>query len=357
MQIDSDDYRAIHPQNLPYLDIQALQGRPIPLHTFHDGNRWHMWFPMDNGLLQPIRILDSPEGTYLALRSVHGDDAFFPFIDFIYKHIAIRRADSFMSALISDIFNLGASLRKIDLLKASENCVGKSRLVTTELEYLLILCRSMFDLLQEVSSRIWETIQLTDTSINKKNLPSSFRKVVFENNAIRSSQEIQERFGLTPLIARWYSESAPFFCALRSARDAIIHQPVHEPVIYVEDRGFSIGINSSPVSFQKIVRWPEDVSANGKAGPLNYFVAYFVHETLLVCERFADAVRQEIQVPPSFAPKHFFLMRSPNMASLLGIRRILDTDPWSNFTVPEHDLREQYEAESVGHIASSLDDE
>lgn len=356
MPIDPDDYSAIHPQDLPYLELSALQGRPISIYTFHDGSRWKLWVPMENGLLQPLQIADAVEVVYLARKPAHVNDAHFYFLDFIHKHIAVRKADSFISALTSDIFNLGASLRKLDLLRADSTCKGKQRLVSTELEYLLILCRSMFDLLQEVVVRIWETIQLTDISTTKKQLPGSFRKVVLKNGVIRSSQEIQERFGLTPCIATWYSDCAPFFCKLRSARDAIAHQPVHEPVIYVDGRGFSIGVESSPKPFQDMLRWPEEILVKNKVGPLNYFIAYFINETLLACEKFAVAVNQEIKVAPSFAPEHFFFMRSPNMASLQGIRRILKVDPWAEFTIPEQYLLEELEADNIERF-SSLDEE
>jgi len=59
----------------------------------------------------------------------------------------------------------------------------------------------MFDLLQEIVSRIWDTIHLLDTSIEKKKLPASFRRVVLYKDAIQSPQEIQERFGLSPALA------------------------------------------------------------------------------------------------------------------------------------------------------------
>lgn len=352
MQTDPDDYNAIHPQSLPYLEFSALQGRPIPIHTFHNGDKWNLWVPMVNGLLQPLRIADAVETVYLAKKPAHVHDTHFYFLDFIHKHIAVKRADSFVSALTSDIFNLGASLRKLDLLRVDDTCEGKHRLVSTELEYLLILCRSMFDLLQEVAVRIWDTIQLTDTSVAKQKLPGSFRKVVLNNEVIRSSQEIQKRFGLTPCLATWYSECAPFFCNLRSARDAIAHQPVHEPTIYVDDRGFSIGVESSPKPFQNILKWPEEILVQNKTGPLNYFIAHFINETLLACEKFAVAINQEIKVAPSFAPEHFFFMRSPNMASLQGIRRILKTDPWAKFTVSEQYLLRQLKADGIEHFGS-----
>ena len=341
MTIDPDDYSAISPKDLPYLNIEALAGRAIPIHSFHDGNRWNLWFPLENGLLQPLRVHDCIEMIYLASKPVRGSDAYLWFVDFIYKHVDIKHTRSFIAALTSDVFNLGASLRKLDLLQALEDLDGKSRLVTTELEYLLLLCRSMFDLLQEIVSRIWDTVRLLDTSIKKKKLPSSFRNVVLYKGIIQSPQEIRERFGLSPALATWYSECAPFFCKLRDARDAIVHQPIQEPLIYVGDKGLSIGIDSSPLPFRGMIKWPENILENGRIGPLNYFVAHFIHETLASCEKFVAAITQEIEFAPDFAPNYSFFMRSPNLVSLLGIRRVLDVDPWADFTLPEHYFPEQ----------------
>jgi hypothetical protein len=278
---DPDDYSAICAKALPYLDINALEGRRIPLHSFHDGNRWHFWLLEENGRLQPIRVLDCMELPYLASKPVHWSDDYFSFVDFIYKHIDTNHTHSFVESLISDVFNLGASLRKIDLLRALEDCGGKSRLVTTELEYLLVVCRRIFDLLQEIISRIWDTISLLDTSIKKKELPKKFSGVVLHDKAIRSPQEIQDRFGLPPKLATWYSECAPFFNKLKKIRDEIIHQPNRLPLIFFEDKGLSIEVNSS---FGKTIEWPEDILESEQRGPLNYFIAHFIHETLVACE-------------------------------------------------------------------------
>jgi hypothetical protein len=336
MMIEPDDYSAISPEDLPYLNIEALAGRPIPLHLFHDGNRWNLWFPLENGLLQPAQVHDCIEMVYLASKPVRGSDAYSTFVDLIYKHAYIKPTRSFIAALTSDVFNLGASLRKLDLLRALEDRYAKPRLVTTELEYLLLLCRSMFDLLQEIVSRIWKTVPLQDTSIKKKELPCSFRKVVLYNNVIQSPQEIQERFGLSPALATWYSECAPFFCKLRNARDAIVHQPIQEPLIYVGDEGLSIGVDSSPLPFREMIEWPERILENGRIGPLNYFVSHFINETLTACEKFVPAITQELRFAPVFAPNYAFFMRSPNLASLLGIKRVLAVDPWADFTLSEN---------------------
>lgn len=333
MTIAPDDYHAISPKDLPYLNLKALEGRPIPVHSFHDGNRWHEWIPLGNGLLQPLQIHDAIEVVYLAEKPVCASDAYLSFVDFIYKYVQNKDTHSFIHAITSDIFNLSASLKKIDLLGISEDLGGSKRLVTTELEYLFLLCRSMFDLLQEIILRIWDTVHLIDTSIKKKQLPSSFRKVVLKDNIIRTSQEIQERFGLSPAIAKWYSDCAPFFCKLKDARDAIVHQPIGEPLIFVDGKGISIGVDSSPLPFRRMMEWPESILENAHTGPLNFFVAHFIHETLAACEKFVPAITQEIQFAPDFAPNHRFFMRSPSLGSLMGIRRVLDIDPWASFTL------------------------
>jgi hypothetical protein len=102
MMIDTDDYRPICPKYLPYLNINALAGRPIPIHTFHDGNRWNRWISTEHGLLQPLRVEDCFETVYLALKPVHSSDAYFKFFNFIHKHVDIRTSLPFINALTSD---------------------------------------------------------------------------------------------------------------------------------------------------------------------------------------------------------------------------------------------------------------
>jgi hypothetical protein len=125
-------------------------------------------------------------------------------------------------------------------------------------------------------------------------------------------------------------------------RDAIVHQPIQEPLIYIDDKGFSIGVDSSSAPFREMMQWPENILENGRIGPLNYFVAYFIHETLAACENFVVAITREIKFAPDFAPDFTFFMRSPSTASLLGLQRILNIDPWAEFTLSESLLEEQY---------------
>jgi hypothetical protein len=274
------------------------------------------------------------ETVYLALEAVHSSDAYFKFFDFIYKYVDIRTSVSFINALSSDIFNIGTSLRKLDLFRSlGKDLDGRSRMITTELEYILVVCRSVFDLLQEIICRIWENIELTDPSIKKKKLTPYFSKMVLSGQDVISSQKIQEKYGLPQSIAIWYSECAPFFSALRDARDKIVHQPSDGPLIYIMDDSFSIGVNSVSSPFARMIEWPENALKNGTIGSLNYFIANFIYKTLDACENFAIAFTQEIVTLPDFTKNHNFFLRSHHMSSLIGIKRVLEVDPWSDFTL------------------------
>lgn len=47
------------------------------------------------------------------------------------------------------------------------------------------------------------------------------------------------------------------------------------------------------------------------------------------------AITQEIKFAPDLAPNYTFFLRSANLASLQGIVRILEIDPWADFTLTD----------------------
>jgi hypothetical protein len=74
--------------------------------------------------------------------------------------------------LQADVYNLAASLAKIQLFHRTRKEIGQGvpRMVATEVEYLYNVCRSIFNLWQEVLFTFWEGVQLKDTSIKKRKL-------------------------------------------------------------------------------------------------------------------------------------------------------------------------------------------
>lgn len=122
------------------------------------------------------------------------------------------------------MLNLTAVLSKVQLLHSSREAVGNGikRMITTEIEYLFSVCRSVFDLLQEVISRLWASIKLTDASINKKPLKSSFNDMVTYRGEPATLETLQSHFGLPVPLANVYLDFAEFFADLRSIRDNLM---------------------------------------------------------------------------------------------------------------------------------------
>jgi hypothetical protein len=128
--------------------------------------------------------------------------------------------------LRDDVFNLSASLAKISHLHATKDIVGPgvSRMAVTEIEYLFSVCRSVFDLLQEIASALWGTIKLHDSSVTKKPLKETFSKMILFQGRASTEKELIERFGLPQPLAAYYARNAEFFMTLREFRDNVIHR-------------------------------------------------------------------------------------------------------------------------------------
>ena len=63
---------------------------------------------------------------------------------------------------------------------------GLSRLATTEVEYIVMLCRSIFDLYQEAMSRLWDSVQLFDQQKHRQKLKLSYAGASCDAEQIRS---------------------------------------------------------------------------------------------------------------------------------------------------------------------------
>lgn len=201
---------------------------------------------------------------------------------------------AFLNSLTSDVFNLAASLYKLDVLRMQPMYNGKRRWVITELEYIIIVCRRIYDMLQELVVRIWETVQLTDSDSPKRKLPASFRKMVLSKNKSQNATQICARFNIPESLAYWYVDQSAFFLTLRSARDAIAHHPIDDPIIFIDEEGFWVSTTEPP--FCDLMDWPKDVLKKNDIGPLNLFVAYCINQTLSSCETFVAAITNKLNL-------------------------------------------------------------
>jgi hypothetical protein len=130
---------------------------------------------------------------------------------------------------------------------------GICRFVQSEIEYLAILCRSIFDLLQELVRPHVARIHIPDGP-QPRSLPSTFRDVVHKNKEAQSADEVTSRYHLPHPIAQWHIRHREFFMQLRSIRDRIVHDGSTIDLVFSTDRGFAVLRGNDP--FNGMYKWP-----------------------------------------------------------------------------------------------------
>lgn len=316
-------------QQIPFIDHANINGRIIRSLSFYSDGEWHFWLNTERGL---FKIKGTPgEALYFGEEPEREDDIHLHFIDFICQRAYWSSVTKPVEGLISDVYNVAASLAKLSLLAThahDQSRMGLSRMVTTELEYLFSTCRSMFDLLQETIAALWKTVRLLDESITKRSLPTSFSDVVFKAGRPQTAAEIQQRYGLPQDLALFYEESTPFFTQLRSFRDNIIHRGSTFEVVYVTERGFAVHEKLRP--FCDFGVWDEPHKLPNGLCSLRPAASYVVLRTLEACDRFSRRLESCIQFPPPIAPGFRIFVRGFCNHELASVNEVIGRCLWWN---------------------------
>jgi len=314
---------------IPFIDAENLFGRTIATLSFFEKGEWHLWVPGgDAGL---IKISGWPaEGYYFGDQAEKDTDAYLDFFNFIAQRCCWPPVVRPFFALQQDYFNLCASIKKFDILfEYSERLRDSTaRLVATELEYLFALCRSVFDLLQEMIAAQWDAVQLLDASIKKKQLPRTFSDVALKAGSPRAIDELVQRFSIPPMLAAFYVRSAPFFEILRNFRDRFIHGGTTPEQVFVTERGFAVSRTSQP--FCAFDVWTEEHMLPNQLCSLRPVIGHLVLETLKVCEDYAATTQSIIQYPPPIAPDMYFFVRGYFNDALMECSVARDQCLWWN---------------------------
>ncbi|TGK49464.1 hypothetical protein [Leptospira kanakyensis] len=313
--------------DIPYLDHKELSSkRGIPSLTFYDEETWHIWVQTPDGL---IKIDGYPaEGTYFSKNPVTENDVYLEFFNFLGQKALRKEILKPVHGIQDDIMNICASLKKISLLYqlSKDKSLDVSRMVITELEYLINVCRSIFDLLQEIISELWETVTLNNPNIKKKKLNDKFRKMVIENEEILKPSIIQERFSIPEILANFYHDYAEFFQILRKYRDNLVHHGSSLEFIFTTERGFAVRDSVKPFSLFKV--WNEKHKLPNSLASLRVPVAYMVFKTLSACEHFATSIQKCIVFPNEIVPNYKLLLRMSHGNELMKLKKIIDDSLW-----------------------------
>jgi hypothetical protein len=280
---------------IPFLNHSDLQGRFLCSLMFYDG-QWHAWIDAGDQVFKTQ--MWPAEAVYFGASPELQTDMYFYFMDIIAQRLSFLPLGHALFALQDDVFNLSASLAKIQLLHERKQDLkgGVSRMVVTEMEYMHAVCRSIFDLWQEVLIAVWKSVRLPDSKALKK----SYREMIFSSGQPRTVDELTTRFTIPMALAECYVRSADFFADLRKLRDNIIHQGASVPVIFEGENGFLISERRIP--FRELRMWrSEEQEPNGLV-PLMPALAYVIRRTLGTCDDFAQTLARIFRLAPPLVP-------------------------------------------------------
>lgn len=313
---------------IEYLNVANINNRHIPSFPYKDEEgKWVLWIPVGDKLR---KIFASPaESDYVAkeLDDPKRDVLLF-FYNFFVKHTSWQDVYNKIQSIRDDFLNLCTILAKINTYFELKTKYNKriNRFVATDLEYLFVVCRSLFDLLQEIISAIWDKVKFIDNKIEKKNLPKSFRKMILYNNQPLTQEEIEKKFNIPPLLGSFYFRVAPFFILLRSYRDKIIHSDKVSDFVFEFDKGFAVEKTTEP--FKSFNVWNEKDIFNENLASLRPVIHYVITKTLQSCDDFVKAIIKCIAFPPSLIPNHNVYTRGFHTEDYIDLIKTIEHQRW-----------------------------
>jgi hypothetical protein len=323
-------------RKISYIDADVVQGRTVQLMPLWDGTNWRMWFNLGTGVLIEGKIVDAVESDYVAKSAARETDLFIPFIHIMCQHVSYPEVVGFITAISDDFHNMGTSIAKLKHFWKFRNEIGngsEARFASTELEYLVALCRTVFDLLQETFSLLWaNSVRLTsleDEAFRKGHpLPKTFSKMVLDQKERpRTADEIVDKFRLPPPLAQQFADAAPFFAQLRKVRDRVIHSGGNFRGVFSTERGFCVDPKTLP--FKDFAGWKSEHQYNENISTILPWLADLVIRTIETCNGLVGTFAQIIVPPPAIAPNYLIFVRGPHndaLASLIAVGR--GEDPW-----------------------------
>lgn len=317
---------------VPYVQLKPTDGRVVFLRSFYDHNQeeWVLYVPFRPGELVRLAGGEPIVGTYFSDAVVDDSrDYEFPLGTFVTQHLSYPDVASSLGFIESDLHNFGAILEKY-LLVANQpeaDRQGATQLLAAEFEYLVILVRSLYDLLQKLSKRAAALIKSVEEPHGRivEDLPDSFAKVVLDGSRLRSQEELQESYRLPPPIAAFYVAEALQFQRIRDLRVSIEHHGRSAGPFFDLKEGMAIAIQDQPWASLPI--WRAALVRNERLGSLRAVFLFLVSECLEMLTRYAKAYASCIAVPPAIGPGYWLFLRDYFSHHLVSVKQEL-LNPW-----------------------------
>lgn len=313
-------------KHLPHVDVDNLGDRVLPLHSLYKDGEWHMWIPDGKEGLYERKAVPF-EACYFAKAASSENDVNLFFVEFLHQCASYPETQKLAWAVYSDVQNLAASLAKLELIfSAYMNWPGANRMAATELEYIFVNSRSLFDLFQEIMVKIWRRIRLVNVSVKKQTLPSSYRRMVMHDEKRMSAEEIVSKHKIPEQIAEGYYSTSVFFEWLRQFRDYIAHSGGDFNCILVAENGFVVLKDKAPFSGMDI--WCDTNVENNELGSLKSVACHVILTTLNSLDSIVRAFQTVIRFENPVVPEYSVFIRGPNINQLAKLEDGIRKAPW-----------------------------
>lgn len=312
-------------KEIPFLKPDLEPRQPIVSLSFFVENEWHCWLPHGDKLVK-MKMWPA-ESTYFGDKPELDSDQDFALLNLMAQRTFSGEMHRCYRAIFNDFQGLSASLAKMRMFfeNRDNKDYGVSRLVQSEIENLAIVCRSVFDLLQEIVKYHVARMSVIDGPTPKK-LPNSFREVVYKSDRDQSASEIATRYSLPMPIAEWYERHRDFFMRVRSIRDGIVHRGNSIDTVFSTEHGFAVSRKNDP--FRGIYNWPDDCELPNSLVPMRPALATMVWKTISATNDFAETLESNVHMQSDLAPKLRLYARGTNDREFVGIEEVIENSLW-----------------------------
>jgi hypothetical protein len=309
-------------RQIPWFNIKAIDGRRINLMPHWDGTKWNMYV-FHQGTAIRMQIVEVDSGDYLSKTPQRPTDIRIPFAETMWQRASFPETTRFVTGILDDFANFSASVSKIQFFHRQRSQINSGALalyVSTELEYILSLCRSVFDLLQELISVLWKSfVKLHNAELEStrkaRTMPSSFADIVIKNGTELVPQaEISAKWGLPEPLSQEYAQAAPLFRNLRRWRDHVVHSGGKMGPIFVDEGGFKV------LTTHRLLEWADcwsekEITETG-VGRLEPWLAKVIFGSMDTCNQLIETFARIIQLPEPIAPGLMVFSRNPTDGAL-----------------------------------------
>lgn len=312
---------------LRWLDLAHVGDRIIHMMPVFGDGTWTDSIPAADGRLVEIRPHDV-RGLYLSTAPAFPSDLQFEFLETIWQRVSYPLVARHATAIADDVENLATALTKLAFFArhAVELGHGVGSFVRTEVEYILVVARSLLDHLHEVTTAIWNTVELVDPEQQRqkasRKLPKRMSKTCLTESGARSAAELSEAHAFSLPIATAYAGVGTYLQRVRRLRDGVVHRGRTPGPIFLTSQGFGID-PAGPLAQTVPEIWTAGHSFSENVVSLRPLVSYVAVGALAACSSVTRALTSCIRLPPPLAPAHRVFMRTDHAQALHDAEAVL----------------------------------